>query len=75
MQYYRLLYTKAMPRRHTPAKHTPYKLVNNDAGKTRYRSQNEAQKAAEIAMLRNIKLELNVYQSTDGWWYLTSQPK
>ncbi|MCA9338100.1 hypothetical protein KC949_00950 [Candidatus Saccharibacteria bacterium] len=64
-----------MPRRHTPQKHTPYTYVNHEASKTRYRSQAEAQKAAELGMLRNPSVELEAYQGADGGWYLTSQVK
>lgn len=63
-----------MPRRHNPKKHTPFRFANNDAGKTRYPSRDAAKKAAEMAMLQKIGLELGVYQGLDGGWYLTSKP-
>lgn len=62
-----------MPRRHKPTKHTPFRLVNNEANKTRYPSKQAAEKAAELQMLQNMSLELRVYQAADGGWYLTRQ--
>ncbi len=62
-----------MPRRHTPAKHTPYSFPNNEGGKVRYPSKEVAEKAAELRMLQHPDLELTVYQALDGGWYLTSR--
>ena len=61
-----------MPRRHTPAKHTPYVRPQNEKGKVRYATKQAAEKAAELRMLENMNLELSVYQGSDGGWYLTS---
>lgn len=61
-----------MPRRHTPAKHTPYVFPRNEGGKKRYPSKQAAEKAAELRMLQHPELELTVYQALDGGWYLTS---
>ncbi len=62
-----------MPRRHKPVKHTPFQPVNNEGAKKRYPTKAAAEKAAEIAMLQRMGLELTVYQGLDGGWYLTRQ--
>lgn len=64
-----------MPRRHIPAKHTPYVFPQNEGGKKRYSSKEAAEKAAELRMLQHPDLDLTVYQALDGGWYLTSQAK
>lgn len=61
-----------MPRKNKRLQHTPYKPANHEAGKTRYGTKREAEKAAEYQMLLNPTLELFVYKSNlDGGWYLT----
>lgn len=61
-----------MPRRNKHIKHTPFQLPNKEAGKTRYATKREAEKAAEYQMLLKSDLELYVYKSElDGGWYLT----
>lgn len=61
-----------MPRKNKNVKHTPYTHVNHEAGKTRYASKHEAEKAAEYRMLITPGIELFVYKSDfDGGWYLT----
>lgn len=61
-----------MPRRNKNVKHTPYNFVNREAGKTRFATKREAEKAAEHQMLIKPDLELFVYKSdVDGGWYLT----
>lgn len=62
-----------MPRRHIPAKHTPYVFPQNESGKKRYPSKAAAERAAELRMLQHPDLDLTVYQALDGGWYLTSQ--
>ena len=62
-----------MPRRHTPAKHTPYVHPQNEKGKVRYATKQAAEKAAELRMLENMNLELSVYRGADGGWYMTSK--
>lgn len=61
-----------MPRRNKTQKHTPFQLVNKEAGKKRYFTKREAEAAAEYQMLLKPDLELYVYKSDiDGGWYLT----
>lgn len=61
-----------MPRRNKTVKHTPYRFTNREAGKTRYSTKQQAEKAAEHQMLINPGLELYVYRlDLDGGWYLT----
>jgi len=64
-------YNEYMPRRHTPAKHTPYRPPENEKLKKRYPSKQVAENAAEIQMLQIPGLQLRVYQAPDGGWYLT----
>ena len=66
-------YNGHMPRRHKPIKHIPYQPATNESGKKRYPSKQAAEKAAELGMLRDMQLELSVYQGQDGGWYLTSR--
>ena len=61
-----------MPRKNKSVKHIPFRIVNNDANKTRYPTKRAAEEAAEIRMLEVMGLELEVYQGFDGGWYLTS---
>lgn len=61
-----------MPRKNKVVKHTPYIFTNHEAGKTRYSTKREAEKAADYQMLLHQNLELYVYKSDlDGGWYLT----
>ncbi len=60
-----------MPRRNKNVKHTPYIFANNEAGKSRYATKREAEQAAEYRMLIKPGLELYVYKSELGGWYLT----
>jgi len=62
-----------MPRRHKPAKHTPFHFASSEQNKTRYPTKQAAEKAAELSMLQKPDLELRVYQGIDGGWYLTRQ--
>lgn len=66
-----------MPRKNRQIKHTriEYSLATCDA-KRKYRSQNEAEKVAEIQMLSNQGLELGVYKcNLCSGWHLTSATK
>lgn len=64
-----------MPRRNNPIKHTIKPFINHEAGKTRYGTKQQAQKAADYQMLLTPDLELFVYKSElDGGWYLTRKP-
>lgn len=63
-----------MPRknnRNKPLKRVSFQQGANESTKRRYPSENAAKKAAELRMLENIHLELDVYQGSDGGWYLT----
>lgn len=60
-----------MPRKNNNVKHTPFKLTNGEQSKTRYATKQLAEKAAEHQMLMNLGLELYVYKSDQGGWYLT----
>ncbi|MFZ1361143.1 MAG: hypothetical protein WAS27_03920 [Candidatus Saccharimonadales bacterium] len=61
-----------MPRRNNTQPHQPFHFVNHEASKTRFRSQQAAQKAANRQMLITFNLKLYVYQSPfDGGWYIT----
>ena len=54
-----------MPRRHKPVKHTPFQPVNNEGAKKRYPTKAAAEKAAEIAMLQRMGLELTVSDASN----------
>ena len=45
----------------------------HEGGKIPYPTKIMAERAAELRMLQNPSLELNVYQASDGKWYLTRQ--
>lgn len=61
-----------MPRHNKTIKHIPYQPSNHEAGKTRYATEQQAQKAAEYQMLLKPDLQLYVYKSElNGGWYLT----
>ena len=62
-----------MPRRNKPVKHTPFVMPAVEKDKVRYATKQAAEKAAELGMLRDMQLELTVYQGQDGGWYLTSR--
>lgn len=64
-----------MARKNRVAKHTPYHFTNNEAGKTRYATKQEAEQAAEYQMLLKPELNLRAYKAIDGGWYLTRQQK
>lgn len=66
-----------MPRKNRQIKHTRIKYILNTCNnKQRYRSQNEAEKVAEIQMLINQNLELDVYRCDYcRGWHLTSITK
>jgi hypothetical protein len=68
-----------MPRRHTNKKHAPLPsgAVSTCDQKKRYRNQDDAQKAAELSELRDLSLELTVYQCPYcRFWHLTrKQPE
>lgn len=62
-----------MPRKNRTPKHIPFKQTFSSSGKTRYKSKKAAESAAEHIMLMDMKVEISVYQDTDGGWYLTSK--
>ena len=62
-----------MPRRHKNPPHIRFTFHDGEKDKTRYPSKQAAEKAAEHRMLEVLGLELAVYQSANGGWYLTSK--
>ena len=61
-----------MPRKNKTPQHIPFEFVNREAGKKRFATKREAERAAEYQMLLKPGLELFVYKSDiDGGWYLT----
>lgn len=60
-----------MPRKNRPIKHVPFRIEQNEKGKTRYGTKQAAEKAAALRMIEHPDLELTVYQALDGAWYLT----
>ncbi|MDN5819323.1 MAG: hypothetical protein L0H36_02155 [bacterium] len=63
-----------MPRKNNRQKQTPqtpFRFIAPEDNKTRYKNKHEAERVAEIAMLQNPGLALDVYH-TNGGWYLTS---
>jgi len=63
-----------MPRKNNHVKHLPFSFQNNNKNKRRFKSQQAAEKAAELQMLIVPGLELTVY-AADGGWYLTRNTK
>ncbi|MDB5176536.1 MAG: iviTM7 [Candidatus Saccharibacteria bacterium] len=64
-----------MPRRKKDIKYIPPKPHDPEAGKKRYPTKKMAETAAETQMLQIPGLELTVYQTENGGWYLTRRIK
>ena len=61
-----------MGRKNKTKRHLVYRIVDREAGKTRFATKRAAEDAAEYQMLLKPGLELFVYKSDlDGGWYLT----
>lgn len=61
-----------MPRKNKTIKHQPYPIDRLFCVKRRYRNEKEAQQAAEFQMLKDMNLELSVYQcNLCKYWHLT----
>jgi hypothetical protein len=61
-----------MPRRHTPPKHVPFTSNSACSKKRAFVSESAAKQAAELGMLRNMRLTLDTYQCHDcKQWHLT----
>jgi len=61
-----------MARRRKDIKYILPKPHDPEAGKKRYPTKKMAKNAAETQMLQVPGLELTVYQTGNGGWYLTS---
>ena len=61
-----------MPRRTSPQKHTPFQAPKTCSEKRRFKTEAEAQKAADFQMLTNMQLSLRVYKCPQCQsWHLT----
>lgn len=62
-----------MPRKNPPTKHARYKPSQSCQDKTGYKTQHDAENIAEIQMLKDMKLTLQVYRcDLCKKWHLTS---
>ena len=63
-----------MPRHNNTEKHQLFTFHFSCQNKRRYKTENEALKAAEFQMLQDMNLELSVYKCNDcSFWHLTRQ--
>lgn len=61
-----------MPRKNKTVKHQLYSIDRLFCVKRRYRNEKEAQQVAEFQMLKDMNLELLVYQcNLCKYWHLT----
>lgn len=62
-----------MPRKNNSKPHDYYHAPQREAGKRRFGTKAQAERAAAERMLLHPELTLSVYKGLDGGWYLTSK--